>query len=616
MWQQFLASFTAGLALGPSCILHCGVYHAAFLARHADPARGRNATLGVALILGRLSAYLLFGLLLGLVATSGLLVVQPWVLTLTLAVVMAVYALKPQRKKSGCGCRKKRSLVAGSGFLLGFVTGLSPCPPFLASGLIALKSHGVSAAVFTLLAFFVGSSVYMIPVWFGIVALPQRVNARLRVVSRLLAACVAVYASVSLTTMLRQGDEPAIHGRGSASAGLLLAQRAEREKLREAPTKARVGQQRPPVKLPPPAGNDVTPLFLKEPPTRTFTEALLRRLDMSLKEALFYTPLDEDEVQCNLCPSECILADGEQGLCRARVNIGGKLRSIVYERPVSIHIDPIEKKPLFHVLPESQAMSLATAGCNLGCVFCQNFEISQAAPEEIRRHKVSPEKMVALTLAKGCQGIAYTYTEPTIFYEYMLDIATLAKAKGIRNYWITCGQIEEAPLVELCKVMDAANVDLKGFSDDFYVEYCNAHLFPVLRTLKILRREEVFFEITNLLVPEANDSPEMIEDMCRWIVAELGADTPVHFSRFHPDYKLTKRPPTPIETLLMARDVAQKAGLKYVYIGNVRDPKGGTTTCPVCAKSLIRRMGYVVAYNRVKDGRCEHCGAPITGIWK
>ena len=256
------------------------------------------------------------------------------------------------------------------------------------------------------------------------------------------------------------------------------------------------------------------------------------------------------------------------------------------------------------------------AKSNLRCVFCQNFEISQAAPEEIRRHKVSPEKMVALTLAKGCQGIAYTYTEPTIFYEYMLDIATLAKAKGIRNYWITCGQIEEAPLVELCKVMDAANVDLKGFSDDFYVEYCNAHLFPVLRTLKILRREEVFFEITNLLVPEANDSPEMIEDMCRWIVAELGADTPVHFSRFHPDYKLTKRPPTPIETLLMARDVAQKAGLKYVYIGNVRDPKGGTTTCPVCAKSLIRRMGYVVAYNRVKDGRCEHCGAPITGIWK
>ena len=614
MWQQFLASFTAGLALGPSCILHCGVYHAAFLARHADTTRHRNAVLGVMLILGRLSAYLLFGLMLGLVATNGLLVVQPWVLTLALAVIMAIYALKPQRSAKACRRGRQRGFVAGSGFTLGFITGLSPCPPFLASGLIALRSHGVSAAVLTLLAFFAGTSIYMLPVWFGVVALPQRVSARLRIASRVFAACVALYACASLVSMLRRGGGPTMEASGNA-AGVLLAQKADQAALPQPPPKA-TAPEKPAVKLPPPAGDDVEPLFLKEPSTRTFTETLLRRLDMSLKEALFYTPLEGGEVQCNLCPSECILAEGEQGLCRARVNIDGKLRSIVYERPVSIHIDPIEKKPLFHVLPESQTMSLATAGCNLGCVFCQNFEISQAAPEEIRRYKVSAEKMVALTLEKGCKGIAYTYTEPTIFYEYMMDIATLAKAKGIKNYWITCGQIQEAPLVELCKVLDAANVDLKGFSDEFYVKYCNAHLFPVLRTLKVLRREKVFFEITNLIVPQANDSPEMIEDMCRWIVAELGADTPLHFSRFHPDYKLTKRPPTPIKTLFMARDIAQKTGLKYVYIGNVRDAKGGTTVCPICKKSLIRRMGYLVAYNHVKNSRCKYCGAPIPGIWE
>jgi len=381
MWQQFLASFTAGLALGPACILHCGVYHAAFLTRHADTTRRRNAILGVMLIVGRLSAYLLFGLMLGLLTTTGVLVIQPWALTLALALVMAVYALKPRRATASCRCAKHPRLVAGSGFLLGFMTGLSPCPPFLASRLIALRVHGVSGAVLTLLAFFAGSSIYMVPVWFGVLALPKRFSVRLGTVSRVFAACVAVYACVSLVGIWRRGRPATIDARDRLPGGALLAQVPE-----PAPPGPPTFEAKSGVTIPPPAADDVEPLFVKEPPTRTFTEALLRRLDMSLKEALFYTPLGDGEVQCNLCPSQCILAEGEQGLCRARVNIDGKLRSIVYERPVSIHIDPIEKKPLYHVLPESQAMSLATVGCNLGCVFCQNFEISQAAPEEIRRH--------------------------------------------------------------------------------------------------------------------------------------------------------------------------------------------------------------------------------------
>jgi len=612
MWQQMVASFVAGLAVGPACVLHCGVFHGAFLARYAHDRRRDNVLLGAALLAGRFGAYVLFGLLLGLVATSGVVTVKPWVLTLAFGCLMLAYAVLPRTKQSRCSCRRVDANVVGGALLLGFVSGLSPCPPFLASGLIAMRSHGVGTAVLTLVAFFVGSSVLLLPLWFGPAAMSGRLRLRLRTFSRIIAGAVALYAFASLHGRWHSAPEVPLQTGPDTSppAEIILAQNTG-----DADPDPRVSELSK-AEVPPPAPPDVVPLFPKELPTRRFTASILQRLKLSLKEAMYYTALEDGMVRCDLCPTECVLEEGERGMCRVRVNIDGKLRSIVYGRPVSINIDPIEKKPLFHVLPASKAFSLATVGCNLGCVFCQNFEISQAAPEDTRRYDVSPEKLVGLAKQHGCEGIAYTYTEPTVFYEYMLDTAKLARANNLRNYWITCGQIQEAPLLELCKVLDAANVDLKGFSDEFYVKYCSAHLFPVLRTLKILKRQKVFFEITNLLVPDANDDPAMIRDMCRWIVIELGADVPIHFSRFHPAYKLTRRPATPVSVLKTARDIAKEEGLLYVYLGNVRGAGLSDTFCSVCGKTLIQRSGYLVTENHIKTNRCKFCGAPVTGIWE
>ena len=610
MWRQFMESFAVGVSLGPACFIHCGLYQGAFLARHVQPDRGQQARLCLSLAGGRLCAYVLFGVLVGLVARSGIVVVRPWVLTAGLGVLMVGYALWPDRG-SICLSRFAWPKLMGGAFALGMVTGLSPCPPFLASVTIALRSHGVTAAVLTLVAFFLGSSVYLVPLWVGAAVLPSRTRQCLRRMSRWVAGAVAVYAFLAVWRSLAGG--PGVSGRGPV----------HRHQPNPTPTGAAAvaresagEEEKPSVLLPPVAGKDIRPLFIKQPPTRVFTEKLLQRLDLSLEEARYYSDMGDGAVQCELCPTRCVLDEGQQGMCRARVNINGKLRSIVYGRPISLRVDPIEKKPLFHVLPSSQAFSVATVGCNLGCVFCQNYEISQTAPEDAPRHDVPPEQLVALCLKHKCDGIAYTYTEPTVFFEYMVDTAKLARAKGLKNYWVTCGYIEEEPLVELCTVLDAANVDLKGFSDEFYVKYSNAHLYPVLRTLKILRREQVFFEITNLIVPGGNDSPEMIRAMCRWIVAELGAGTPVHFSRFHPAYKLTKRPATPLATLQRARDIAREEGLKYVYIGNIRTRGGDTTVCPHCGKTVVDRVGYHVRKNNVSEGKCGSCGVSIPGVWR
>ena len=614
MWQQLAASFAAGVSVGPACLIHCGLFHAAFLARHAPADRRRSAFLGVALLIGRLAAYLLFGAAIGLIASTGVVVLSPWALTLILGLLMLAYAVLPRRERPACACKGRDTRLVGGALLLGFVTGLSPCPPFLASGLIALQSRGVGMAVLTLLVFFAGSSLYLIPLWFGLAAISANMRRRLGLVSRFIAAGVALYAFALLARGDSAGGGSLAPGPGPEARAAAPAVRTEDKE--PASAEAAAPAEAPPVKLPPPAGEDIEPLFPKEVPTRRFTEKLLRRLQLSVREAMYYTPLGEGTVRCDLCPTGCILEDGQQGMCRARANVGGKLRSITYGRPVSINVDPIEKKPLFHVIPSTDALSLATVGCNLGCVFCQNFEISQAAPEDLRHQNVPPRQLVELALKHDCDGIAYTYTEPTVFFEYMLDTSRLAREKGLKNYWITCGQIEEAPLLDLCKVLDAANVDLKGFSDEFYVKYCNAHLYPVLRTLKILRREKVFFEITNLIIPGANDDDQMIRDMCRWIVRSLGADTPVHFSRFHPAYKLTRRPATPIATLRNAREIALQEGLQFVYIGNVRAPGVEDTVCSMCDKTVIKRTGYHVVSNRIKAGRCEFCGAPIPGIWK
>ena len=335
-----------------------------------------------------------------------------------------------------------------------------------------------------------------------------------------------------------------------------------------------------------------------------------------LKEAKYYRKLENKEVQCLLCPRRCIIPPAKRGFCGVRKNINGKLYSLVYGKPCAVHIDPIEKKPLFHFYPKSKAFSIATAGCNLRCKFCQNWHISQARPEETINYNLPPAKLIEEVKKSGCSIIAYTYTEPTIFYEYMLETAKLAHQNGIKNIMHSAGFINPEPLRELCKYLDAANVDLKGFSDEYYRKTCAGSLQPVLESLKTIKKEGVWLEVTNLIIPGLNDNPEEIKEMCIWIKKNLGEDTPLHFSRFYPTYKLKNLFPTPVESLEKAREIALNVGLKYVYIGNVPGHSGEITYCPKCGKVLVRRIGYRILENNIVDGKCKFCGEKIPGRWK
>jgi pyruvate formate lyase activating enzyme len=278
-------------------------------------------------------------------------------------------------------------------------------------------------------------------------------------------------------------------------------------------------------------------------------------------------------------------------------------------------VDPIEKKPFFHVLPASTSFSLATAGCNFECKFCQNWEISQASPEDVYSYEISPEMVVKKAKETGARSVAYTYVEPTIFYEYMADIALLVKKASLLNVYHSNGFINPNPLRSLCKVLDAANIDLKGFTEAFYRELCNGELTPVLETLKILKQEKVHLEITNLVIPTKNDEMSTLKEMCLWVKKELGPDTPIHFSRFYPLYKLRNLPPTPVSTVEKARAVALSCGLEYVYIGNIPGHEGENTFCPKCKKVIIQRTGYMIGEIHLKGGKCGYCGKPIPGIW-
>jgi len=336
-----------------------------------------------------------------------------------------------------------------------------------------------------------------------------------------------------------------------------------------------------------------------------------------LKEAYFYQKLENQVVQCQLCPRRCVIQPGKRGFCQVRENRDGKLFSLVYGRPCSVHIDPIEKKPLFHFLPASSAFSIATVGCNLKCLFCQNWQISQARPEDVESVYLEPQELVRRVRQAGSPTIAYTYTEPVIFYEYMLDTAKLAKEQGIRNIMHSNGHINEEPLRQLCKYLDAANIDLKGFSQKFYNEMSLGNLDSVLKTLKILKEEGVWVEITNLILPGHNDDTETIAKMCLWIKENLGGDTPVHFSRFWPMYKMLSLNPTPIATLEKARKIAKDCGLKYVYIGNIPGHIGESTYCPNCGKVIIKRSGYsILGVNLDEQGRCKFCEENISGVWE
>ena len=333
------------------------------------------------------------------------------------------------------------------------------------------------------------------------------------------------------------------------------------------------------------------------------------------REALFYTKISGG-VQCEKCPHGCILAEHETGFCRNRVNAGGKMYTIAYGNPCAVHIDPIEKKPLFHFLPSTQAFSIAVAGCNLRCLNCQNWEISQFSPKETENADMMPGKVVEQCLENHCESIAYTYSEPNTFYEYAYDTATIARKAGIKNVWKSSGYINEIPLRKLCKVVDAANIDLKGFDNDVYLKLNGVKLAPVLRTLKIFKEEHVWLEITNLVVPTWTDNLDVIKKMCDWLATNGLTENPLHFSRFTPLYKLNQLPLTPVSILEKAKEIASNAGLKYVYIGNVSQTGTEDTVCPKCGRKIIGRAGYVITSFDIVDGRCKFCGEKIDGVWK
>ncbi|MEW6073335.1 MAG: AmmeMemoRadiSam system radical SAM enzyme [Planctomycetota bacterium] len=332
------------------------------------------------------------------------------------------------------------------------------------------------------------------------------------------------------------------------------------------------------------------------------------------REAQWYEAAGHGLVRCVLCPHDCILGENDRGFCRVRVVKEGRLHSIVYGNPCAVHVDPMEKKPLHHFLPGSSILSIATAGCNLRCLNCQNWEISQSRPEETDNQDLRPEVLVQAALQHGLPAIAYTYSEPIVFYEYVRDAAALACEKGLRNVLVTAGYIAEAPLRALCRVTDAANVDLKGFTDGFYKRVTTSTLRPVLRALEVMREEGVWIEVTRLIVPDYSDDLDDIREMCRWLVGALGADTPLHLSRFHPAYKLIGLPPTPAATLESAYAVAREAGLLYVYVGNLPGHPSQNTACPGCGRTVVERVGYFVPSVSIDDGRCA-CGEPISGVW-
>ncbi len=324
------------------------------------------------------------------------------------------------------------------------------------------------------------------------------------------------------------------------------------------------------------------------------------------------------EVVCELCPRKCVIPEGGAGDCRVRVNIGGKLLASTYGRPSAMHIDPMEKKPLYHFHPGSPVFSIATAGCNLHCLNCQNWQLSQSGGEEIEEiFNADPVDLVALARDQGCESIAYTYSDPVVFYEYVYDSSILAHEAGMQNVFITAGYINTEPLRRLCKVIDAANTDLKAFDDGFYRKTTGATLQPVLDALVTFREEGVWLEVTNLLIPTLNDDLSMIRRMAKWIGRELGEGTPLHFSRFHPMYRMRNLPPTPGETLDRARQEAMDAGLKYVYVGNISGHKGNSTYCPVDGTLLIKRVGFMISeYKLTSDGRCPTCNEPVPGVWQ
>jgi pyruvate formate lyase activating enzyme len=331
----------------------------------------------------------------------------------------------------------------------------------------------------------------------------------------------------------------------------------------------------------------------------------------------YWHRLEDGRIQCDVCPRACKLRDGQRGLCFVRAREGDEIVLTTYGRSSGFCVDPIEKKPLNHFLPGSSVLSFGTAGCNLACRFCQNWDISKSRELDTLADAATPEGIAAAAEALGCASVAFTYNDPVIFLEYAIDVADACRERGIKAVAVTAGYICPEPRVEFYAHMDAANVDLKAFTESFYADTCAGHLAPVLETLEYLRHEaDVWFEITNLLIPGLNDSDAEVDAMTRWVVERLGPDVPMHFTAFHPDYKLLDRPPTPLATLTRAREIAVGNGVRYAYTGNVHDTDGGSTFCSGCGARVIERDWYELGeYRLSEEGRCEACGVQLPGVF-
>jgi pyruvate formate lyase activating enzyme len=336
------------------------------------------------------------------------------------------------------------------------------------------------------------------------------------------------------------------------------------------------------------------------------------------KPGRYWHKLEDGRIQCDVCPRYCKLHEGQRGLCFVRAREADQIVLTTYGRSSGFCIDPIEKKPLNHFLPGTPVLSFGTAGCNLTCKFCQNWDISKAREFDRLQAEASPEAIAEAALASGCRSVAFTYNDPVIFLEYAVDVAQACRERGLKTVAVSAGYICAEPRVEFFRHMDAANIDLKGFTEDFYKNLCSAKLAPVLETLEYLKHEtDVWFEITTLLIPGENDEPGEIEALSQWVLERLGPDVPLHFTAFHPDWKMLDKPPTPPSTLRMAREIARKAGLRHVFTGNVHDPEGQSTYCHACNTVLIGRDWYeMTAWALTADGRCSHCGAACPGVFE
>ena len=337
--------------------------------------------------------------------------------------------------------------------------------------------------------------------------------------------------------------------------------------------------------------------------------------DLPIREASWYKKLAEGRVECELCPQACQVADMERGMCGVRENRGGTYYTLVHSLACAVHVDPIEKKPFFHVMPGEKAFSFSTAGCNVECKFCQNWELSQFRPEQVQAYDLPPTTLVEAAGRNGARLTAATYGEPVVFWEYVRDVAIAANAAGIKPTVVSNGFIEERALRDVLPLLSAIKVDLKCFTEKFYREQVRGELEPVLKSLEIIRESKVWLEIVVLLVPTLNDSAAEVTELCRWVREHLGPDVPVHFTRFHPTYRLTDLPPTPVASLERAWKIGRDAGLNYVYLGNVPGHPGENTVCPSCGEILIRRVGFRIIKNRLKNGSCPDCQHAIPGVW-